>query len=282
MFDRKLPALIATLAVVFACSILWNAFHSPGGAQTSARRKAPSDGALPDPVATAPVVETVRVATAPVSRPASVPVPETPPAQRGGELSYIEQLARAETRRRIRASAGYTYLNEVLAESQDSSLHRWDDRFQRPVRVYLAPTTTVANFQPAFLDAVRAAFHRWEDANVPVRFDLESDSARADVQVRWRVQFDIDRTGQTDLAWDPTGHILSGIITIATFDPKGRPLSTDDIRVVGLHEVGHLIGLDHSSDSSDIMFARTQARDLSPRDIRTALMLYQMAPGPVR
>jgi hypothetical protein len=30
------------------------------------------------------------------------------------------------------------------------------------------------------------------------------------------------------------------------------------------------------------MFARTQARDLSARDIRTALMLYQMAPGPVR
>ncbi|HUK21128.1 MAG TPA: matrixin family metalloprotease [Gemmatimonadales bacterium] len=279
MLDRKLPALIATVTVLFVCAVLWNAFQSPGrGAERATRPAAVDSESVPG----APIVETLRVASTPVSRPAAIPAPVTPPsAPGGGELSYIEQLARAEMRRRIRASAGYTYLNEVVAESQDSALHRWDDRFSRPVRVYLA-TTTAANFQPAFLDAVRTAFQRWEDANVPVRFDLESDSARADVQVRWRVQFDIDRTGQTDLAWDPSGHILSGIITIATFDPKGRPLSVDDIRVVGLHEVGHLIGLDHSSDSNDIMFARTQARDLSARDIRTALMLYQMAPGSVR
>ena len=278
--ERKVPALIAAVMVLLVCSILWDAFHGSGHRERKmARPVAASDSAHRDSVTTAPapVVETVRVASSPASRPATDPAP----VQRGGDLSYIEQLARADTRRRIRASAGYTYLNEVLAEGQDSALHRWDDRLTRPVRVYFA-ASTAANFQPAFVDAVRTSFQRWEEANIPVRFDLASDSERADVQVRWRVQFDIDRTGQTDLAWDPTGHILSGIITIATFDPKGRPLTADDIRVVGLHEVGHLIGLDHSSDSNDIMFARTQARDLSSRDIRTALMLYQLAPGPVR
>ena len=201
------------------------------------------------------------------------------PAER--QSGYFDQLARADSRRQIRASAGYTYLNEIVAESRDSVLHRWDDRSARPVRVYL-PAGTVANFQPAFLDAVRGAFERWSDAGIPVRFAMEPDSTRAEVRFGWKVQFDIDRTGQTDLTWDQDGHILSSTVTLATFDPHGRPLSPDDVRVVAIHEIGHVLGLDHSSDSADLMFASTRVRDLSARDIRTALMLYQLAPGSLR
>ena len=142
-------------------------------------------------------------------------------------------------------------------------------------------SSTVANFRPAMVEAVRSAAERWEEAGIPVRFDLDADSARAEVAVRWKVQFEMDRTGQTDLTWDSEGRVVSGVITIATFDPKGAALSPDDVRVVALHEIGHLLGLDHSADSTDIMFARTRVRDLSARDIRTAVLLYQLAPGPL-
>ena len=196
-------------------------------------------------------------------------------------VSYAELLARSETRRRIRASAGLTYLNEVVAETGDSMLHRWDDRLHRPVRVYLA-TGTAANFQPQFLGAVRDAFQRWQEAGVAVRWDLAADSAAAEVRFKWKVQFEEERTGQTDLTWDQDGHLVSGVVTLATFDPAGRPLAVDDVRVVALHEIGHLIGLDHSSDSTDIMFAMTKVRDLSPKDIASALLLYQLPPGTLR
>src|SRR5213079_1823936 len=109
-----------------------------------------------------------------------------------------------EIRRRIRASAGLTYLNDVVAASADSGLHRWDNRTSPPVRVYL-PTATVANFQPAFLDAVRNAFQAWEQAGVPVRFALDADSASAEVRFQWRIQFEGERTGQTDLEWEADG-----------------------------------------------------------------------------
>src|SRR5437016_4727442 len=261
MDDQRRTRIVAIVIAGSVLAVVWNAFSK---VHLSSRRPAP-----PPPVA---VVETV--------------APAAPTATSQGNTadnagpSYMDQLARAEIRRRIRASESITYLNEVVAATPDSMLHRWDNRVANPVRVSLTPST-VANYQPGFLDAIRAAFRRWEEV-VPVRFNLNADSADAEVHFAWKIQFDIDRTGQTDLEWDPEGHLLNGVITIATFDPKGLPLHPDDVRVVALHEIGHLIGLDHSSDSSDVMFANTKVRDLSPRDVRTALMLYHLAPGSVR
>jgi hypothetical protein len=269
MTDRRVSTVISAVAVFLVCAVLWDAFSAP---RVRPRRHAslPADPAQQRPAPGIALPEAARV----------VP-PASPPPEVGAQVSYIDQVARAENRRRIRASAGYTYLDQVVQESQDSSLHRWDDRVRRPVRVYL-PGSTVEDFRPEFLDAVRGAFQRWEEAGVPVRFDLGADSGSANVVFAWRVQFDIDRTGQTNLTWDRDGDVQSGVVTIATRDPNGRPLSADDVRVVALHEIGHLLGLDHSSDSTDIMFARTQARELSGRDIRTAQLLYQLAPGPLR
>ena len=233
----------------------------------------------------------VRAPRAPDPKPAVAPDPAPARArsQAGARIAvvesvgpgYLDLLARAEIRRRIRASYPYTYLSAIVAASNDSMLHRWDDRVGRPVRVSLRPDT-VSGFQGSFLDAVAAAFGRWEQAGVPVRFDLRADSADAEVHFVWRSQFDIDRTGQTDLEWDQDGHLRSGTVTIATHDPRGHLLGPDDIRVVALHEIGHVIGLDHSPDSTDVMFAKTVLRDLSDRDIRTAKLLYDLAPGSVR
>jgi len=190
-------------------------------------------------------------------------------------------LARSEMRRRIRASAATTYLNDVILASADSMLHRWDGRVSTPVRVFFPPTT-VANFQPSFLDAVRSGFQRWQDAGVPVRFNLDADSASGEVRIQWRIQFEGERAGQTDLRWDDDGHLTGGVVTLATFDAKGQPFAVDEVRVLALHEIGHLLGLDHSPDPGDIMYAQPKVRDLSPRDIRTALLLYDLAPGSLR
>jgi predicted Zn-dependent protease len=258
---------IGTIAVIVALAILWDALKS---------RPAPP---APPP---APV-ETAQSRAAP-------PPPQPSSASQGGNTidtatveapSYFEQLARSETRRRIRGSGSATYLNEMLAASRDSSLHRWVNRYSDPVRVRLTPGT-VANYQPAFLDAIRDAFATWARAGVPVRFDVNADTTRAEVTFQWNLQFNIERTGQTDLQWDKDGHIHSALVTIATFDPRGRPLGPDDVRAVALHEIGHVLGLDHSSDSTDLMFAKATVRELSRRDVRTAALLYELTPGDVR
>jgi hypothetical protein len=277
MIERRMSVLVAAVAVFLLSAVLWHLFVRPPRERQRAVPPPP-----PPPVANTAAVTPRDSAALP--RPAGdnrVPAAVVPADPGLAGTSYLVLMARSEARRRIRASAGLTYMNDIVAASQDSMLHRWDNRITRPVRVFLTPGT-VANFQPSFLTAVQRAFERWQDAGVPVRFNLDADSGTAEVRFRWRIQFEGERTGQTEVQWDQDGHLVSGEVTLATFDPKGQPLTEDDMRVVALHEIGHLIGLDHSPDSIDIMHATTKVRDLSARDIQTALLLYRLAPGSLR
>lgn len=274
MAERRLTGMIAAAAVLITLFVFWDAFRPRPRAHTE-----------PEPAVTIHEPEAqpaAQTAAPPSTEPGSASqgtvVPAGPDER---EPSYIELLARSETRRRIRSSGSSTYLGDMLAESGDSMLRRWENRQSSPIRVRFAPTNA-ANFKPSFLDAIRSAFGEWTSVGVPVRFDFGGDSTNAEVTVKWRIQFEIERTGQTDVTWDQNGQIQSAVITLATFDPKGRPMEPDDIRVVATHEVGHLLGLDHSKDSTDIMFPTAKVRELSDRDARTVMLLYQLTPGSLR
>ncbi|HEV2670793.1 MAG TPA: matrixin family metalloprotease [Gemmatimonadales bacterium] len=274
--ERRLTGMIAAAAVLIVLFIFWDAFRPKV-------RPRDSEPAVVAPVALDSAPAGQPAAPAPVAQP--VPPPTTTSqgtaVTAGREPTYFDLLARSETRRRIRSSGTTTYLGEMLAQSNDSVLRRWENRTTNPIRVYFAPTYA-ANFKPEFLSAIKTAFGQWTSVGVPVRFDFGADSTNAEVTVKWRIQFEIERTGQTDVTWDENGYIQSAIVTLSTFDPKGRPMEADDIRVVAIHEVGHLLGLDHSKDSTDIMFPTAKVRDLSDRDVRTVLLLYQLTPGSLR
>jgi hypothetical protein len=267
MAEQRVNQLLAVVVTVIVLAVAWDMISDSSGSPT---------------VVIAP--DTTAQVTPPPPPP---PPPET--RSQAGRVDpqvdtmpgYIEMLARAEARRQIRGSGRNTYLNDIFARTPDSILHRWDNRILSPVRVWLTPGS-VANYQTAFLDAVRSAFGRWQEAGIPIRFNLGADSGNAEVRLQWRVQFEIDRTGQTDLTWDQEGHHQSGVITLATFNQLGQPMGVEEIRIVALHEIGHLLGLDHSPDSTDLMYPVARVRDLSARDIQSARLLYQLTPGSIK
>src|SRR3989441_11549449 len=117
MVDRRISALLAGLAVLLVCAMLWDAFG-----RVRARRPAPRALSAVDTASAShrprPLSETTAVQGARVP----APVPPPPPRAPGtvvapSNVSYAAPLAPSATRRRIRARAGLPYLHECVAEA---------------------------------------------------------------------------------------------------------------------------------------------------------------------
>lgn len=197
-------------------------------------------------------------------------------------VAVLQDSLRAVRTRLLEAIADRdTYLPAMLVES-DSLIRRWPERVVQPIRVYV-PSPAVAGYTVALGQAVESAFARWERVGaIPVSFSMVSDSTDVDVQVRWVESFQFERAGQADIVWDRQGWVVHGTLTLATHTFRGSPLSPDAVQTVALHEIGHLLGLGHSDDARDVMYASTEVHDLTLRDRQTAQLLYALPPGSLR
>ncbi|HUL69282.1 MAG TPA: matrixin family metalloprotease [Gemmatimonadales bacterium] len=194
--------------------------------------------------------------------------------------SSLDHLARLAIRRRLREEGADTYIDSLLLVT-DSLIRRWPD--PQPITLkYALIEGGVDIYSGRMADFVREAFGIWEGSGIRVRFQQQADTAGAQITVRWIDHFSFERTGQTDLTWDQFGVIRSARIQLAVRDRDGRIVPDQGLRTVVLHEVGHALGLPHSANPADVMFSSTRASAPTPRDLRTAQLLYQLPPGDVR
>jgi hypothetical protein len=185
-----------------------------------------------------------------------------------------------EIRTRLELSAGGTYIGEVLA-AHDSALARWPDRRGDPLRVWIQPIARIRDWSPAAVSIVREAFLEWMDAGIPLSFTFVLDSASADVRVTWTDRFNESISGKTLWSHDDYWSILEAGIVLAVHHRSGEALDAAATRAIALHEVGHLIGLDHTTDTTSIMTPRVRVKALSAADRATAQLLYQLPSGPI-
>ena len=193
----------------------------------------------------------------------------------------LDSAARTAVLRRIDVEGTGTYLPAMLAGG-DSVLHRWaDDRAARPLRLAVL-REAVPGFREAFVANVGWAVSRWNGVGLPVLLEQTGDTAGADIVVAWAERLDSNRTGRADLTWQRRGPITHVHITLATHTPDGRAVLPAQMVALALHEIGHALGLGHSPVASDALFPRTSATELTPRDRRTAALLYSVPPGSLK
>ena len=186
----------------------------------------------------------------------------------------------ADMARRLDAARDRTYLDDILA-ARDNNIARWPDRGERPIAVWVQPRPGLRDFRPEFRNRARDAFYMWSAAGVPLTFLFVDDSLAAEVRLRWVYSFDDGPAGKTFWSRDQNWWIVEADVEIALHSSAGEAYDGQAIRKITLHEVGHLIGLDHSPDPNDVMAARVHVMGLSAADLRTALLIYSLPPGSV-
>jgi hypothetical protein len=184
----------------------------------------------------------------------------------------------AAIRQRLIQSQHGTFVEEILAK-RDSSLARWADRRSNPVLVWIDERSPLAAPGQDLASIVRQAFYDWSAAGVPVTFTFIGDSGRAEVRVTFVDRFAELMSGRTLWTRDVHWWILRGEIALAMHSGSGMPLNGDQLRAIALHEIGHLLGLDHTSNPGAIMSPRVSALTLTPEDIATMRLIYQFPPG---
>jgi hypothetical protein len=191
------------------------------------------------------------------------------------------ERVKADVRRRLAERGTGTYIGEMLAE-RDSALARWPERRDNPITVWIQPSSTIPDWADDYVTSVRDAVSDWDALDLPVRFAFETDSARADVHVAFIDQFDEAISGRTKWERDDSWWITDADIVLAVHHRNGPALDDDAMHALALHEVGHLLGLDHTEDATSIMAARVRVRGLSNADRATVRLLYTLPPGGVR
>ena len=137
----------------------------------------------------------------------------------------------------------------------------------------------IRDWAPTSVSLVRDAFIDWTDTGIPVNFSFVLDSSSADVRVTFIDHFDEPISGKTLWSHDDRWWILEASIVLAVHHRTGEVLDSSATRAIALHETGHLLGLDHTADSTSIMTPRVRVTRLSPADRATVQLLYLLPPG---
>ncbi|MCO5072327.1 MAG: matrixin family metalloprotease [Rhizobiaceae bacterium] len=137
----------------------------------------------------------------------------------------------------------------------------------------------------AYQAAVRAAFDTWSKI-ADIEFVEVPDSAQSDIRLGWDTLDGPGNVRGEAAIGQTTGPGFFELSAEVCFDieeswfPESKS-EADLFYRVAVHEIGHVIGLEHSSDPNSIMYPVVSVGTLSAGDVSAAQAIYGIAPGAI-
>ncbi|MBS2008825.1 MAG: tetratricopeptide repeat protein [Cyanobacteria bacterium SZAS TMP-1] len=215
---------------------------------------------------------------------------ETDSDRRDKANTLINELADDKAKQDPAANSKPNYLAQL--QSKNAAFMWPQDKM--PLKVYIASGKDVPGYRPLFKPFIIRSLNTWcEVSGKKLSYKLVDDKKAADLTVSWTHDpLPMEEGGRTrqkagltktrvDESTGKLNHASVKIRTVNGFEPN-KLISDGEASTVSMHEIGHALGLGHSTCYSDIMYFGSSSKQTgfpTSRDKGTIAALYSSYPA---